>query len=341
MFRSHNPPNALNQAWIDWEEEPLPPRLELRDEHAKTLLRKNDSPDIGFSWSINVYAGCTHACMYCYARRYHEYLDLSAGTDFERILFVKRDAPALLEAELRRPSWRGECVSMSGSTDCYQPVERRLGLTRAVVEVLARHRNPLSIITRSPLIARDIDLLQTLAAADAVRVQISIPILDPTLCRLVEPGTAPPVARLRAMRALSDAQIPTGVSLAPVIPGLNDHLITDTLTAAREAGARWAWMSMVRLPGSVETVFTERLQQALPDRAPAILDRIRRARGGAMNNSRFGDRMRGGDEMWRLTERTFAVQTTRLGLATSSPPFPARTPFRVPGSQLQLFPSGG
>ena len=159
MLRVHNPPNRFHGVTIDWEEPPLPPRLVLREEHAKTILQKNDSPDIAFSWSLNPYRGCTHACIFCYARTSHEYFDLSAGTDFERILFVKRDAPALLEAALRRPSWAGEPIAMSGITDCYQPIERKLEITRGCLEVLSRFRNPVSVITRSPLVVRDLDLL--------------------------------------------------------------------------------------------------------------------------------------------------------------------------------------
>lgn len=338
MLRVHNPPNRFHGVTIDWEEPPLPPRLVLREEHAKTILQKNDSPDIAFSWSLNPYRGCTHACIFCYARTSHEYFDLSAGTDFERILFVKRDAPALLEAALRRPSWAGEPIAMSGITDCYQPIERKLEITRGCLEVLSRFRNPVSVITRSPLVVRDLDLLVPLG--DAARVQLSIPIGDAAVCRALEPGTAPPAARLRAIRALADAGVPVGVSVAPVIPGLTDHLIPQTLAQAQEAGARWAWMSMLRLPGSVEQVFTERLRELLPLRAEAVLGRIRQARGGALSASGFFDRMRGQDETWRMAEQVFRVSCARLGLADRGPPWPDPSPFRRPGgaTQLSLFP---
>lgn len=336
MFRLHNPVNRLNERSVEWEEEPLPPRLELREEHAVTLLRHNTSPDLGFSWSLNAYGGCTHACIYCYARKNHEYYDLSAGTDFERIVFVKRNAPALLDAEFRKASWKGEAVAMSGVTDCYQPIERKLQITRKIVETFAAFRNPLSVITRSPLIVRDLDVFQSLAAVDAVRVQLSIPVGDPALCRALEPGTASPAGRLRAVKALADAGIPVGVSVAPLIPGLTDTLMASTLAAAADAGARWAWMGLLRLPGSVETVFVERLREALPGRAEAVLNRIRATRGGSLSSSQFGERMRGSDPTWEITEASFRVHTTRLGLATHSPPFPQPSPFRVPGKAVQL-----
>jgi DNA repair photolyase len=340
MFRLHNPVNRFHGVSVDWDEPPLPAKLVLREEDAKTILQHNDSPDIGFDWSLSPYRGCTHACIFCYARNSHEYFDLSAGTDFERILFVKRRAAVLLDEALSRPSWKGEPITLSGITDCYQPIERKLGITRACVEVMVRYRNPVNFITRSPLIVRDLDLLVELAAHRAVRVQISIPIGDPVVCRALEPGTAPPAARLRAVRILADAGVPVGVSVAPIIPGLTDHLLADTLRAAHDAGATWAWKSLLRLPGSVEAVFTERLREVLPLRAEAVLDRIRRTQGARPHA--FHERMRGHDESWRMTEALFDNTCRRLGLGKSGPAWPEESPFRRPGQGKQLgFAFGG
>jgi DNA repair photolyase len=335
MFKSRNPPNPFHDVTYEREEPPLPARLEVREDHAKTAIREVDSPDIGFRWSLNPYRGCTHACAYCYARRTHEYLDLGAGSDFERVLMVKHDLAQVLEAELGRRSWKGEVIHMAGVTDLYQPIERKLKITRACLEVLVRYRNPVAIITRSPLVERDLDLLLQLAEHKAVTVSFSIPILDADVCRALEPGTMPPAARLRAMEALASAGIPVGVSLAPVIPGLTDHLIPRTLQAARAAGATWAFMSALRLPGNVETVFVDRLREALPLRAEAVFDRIRRAHHGQMKTSAFGDRMRGHDQVWALTDQVFDTTCKRLGF-TSPPPYPEVSPFRVPGRGVQL-----
>ncbi|MCB9682221.1 MAG: PA0069 family radical SAM protein [Alphaproteobacteria bacterium] len=335
MFSRWNPPNPYHAVSYEREVPPLPARLVVRDDHAASLVRRNQSPDIGFHWSVNPYRGCTHACAYCYARRTHEYLDLGAGTDFERVILVKRDAAALLRAHLDKPSWQGEELNLSGVTDCYQPLERRYRLTRAVLEVCVAYRNPVSIITRSPLVVRDLDLLTELAAHHAVRVQVSIPLLDAAVARALEPGTAPPAARLRTLATLSAAGIPVGVSLAPIIPGLNDHDIAPTLDAAHAAGARWAWMSLLRLPGSVEDVFVARLRQALPGRAEAVLDRLRRARGGALTDNRFGERMKGHDAVWALTEQVFARETARRGMDLPRHHV-GPSPFRRPGAGVQL-----
>lgn len=201
-------------------------------------MARNKSPDIPLEWSVNPYRGCTHACAYCYARDFHPHLDLGAGTDFEQKIRVKRDASLLLKQAFERESWTGQSIAMSGVTDPYQPLERRYRITRALLEVCARYRNPAGIITRSPLITRDLDLLTQLAAPDAGRVNSSVPILDPETCRLIEPGAPAPARRLAAVRALTDAGVPVGVSVSPVIPSLNDASIPGTLAAAKAAGAQ-------------------------------------------------------------------------------------------------------
>lgn len=339
MNRVNNPTRRFETAEIEWDEGEAPvARLKLIDDRSASLLSKNDSPDIGFTWSVNPYRGCTHACAYCYARAFHEFLDLGAGSDFERVLHVKREAPALLEAAFDKRSWQGELVCFSGVTDCYQPIERRFGLTRACLEVCARYRNPVGIITRSPLIARDIDVLQELAAHRAVWVTFSLPIPDPALCRLIEPGAAPPSARLEAIARLSEAGIPVGVSVAPIIPGLNDSMAPEALRLARQAGASSAWTSLVRLSPSVAAVFEARLREALPDRADRVMAALHRARSGALGGRGLGDRMRGDDKAWEATERLFRLQAERLGYGPP-PPLPSPSPFRRPhkGPQLGLF----
>lgn len=335
MFRTNAPLNPFHDRYVEWEVPPDPARLVLIDDHARSILSENDSPDIGFRWSVNPYRGCTHACAYCYARRTHEYLDDNAGTDFERRIYVKREAAALLQAAFDRPSWVGEAVNFSGATDCYQPVERKLEITRACLAVCARYRNPISVITRSPLVLRDLDLLVELASVQAAWVVISMPIVDPEVQRKLEPGAPPPAARLRAIRALAEAGVPVGVSLGPIVPGVNDHTLPGALQAAAEAGATWAWSGLVRLPGSVREVFEARLREALPLRAEAVLARLARQREGQRAPTAFGERMRGRGEEWEVTRALFAGACRRLGMG-DTPVSPSPSPFRRPGRGVQL-----
>jgi DNA repair photolyase len=329
MF-SANPPNPFHATHVEWDALPAPARLRVLHDDSRSVVRKVDSPDLPFAWSANPYRGCTHACAYCYARRTHEYLDLGAGQDFERVVLVKVRAPELLREALTRPSWRGEPISMSGVTDCYQPLERTWRLTRGMLEVLLEFQNPVSVITRSPGVARDIDVLAALAALGAARVTISVPLLDPVVCRALEPGAAPPAARFRAMRALSDAGVPVGVSMAPMIPGLSDRTVPQTLQHARDAGARWAFMGALRLPGSVAQVFEERVRERLPDQAGRVLAAVARRRLNPSN------RMQGDGPTWDATQRLFQVWHAKLGF--ESPEwFPGPTPYRRPGQQLTLF----
>jgi len=317
-----SPRGRFQDVEIDWEIPPPPQHLKIVEDDSRSVLVRNDNPLVPFSWGLNPYRGCTHACRYCFARETHEYLGLSAGTDFERTIVIKPDAPALLEAALRRPSWRGEEISMSNVSDCYQPIERRLGITRGCLEVLASFRNPISITTRSPLIVRDLDLLTQLAGWGAVRVHVSIPLLDPEICRALEPGAVLPGARLRAISALSGAGVPVGISLAPIIPGLSEHTIPQVLQAARDSGARWAWTGPLRLPPSVETVFIHHLEERFPGHAAKVLRRL------SVRDS----------VAEKATGRLFAVWRERLGFE-APPSVPDPTPFRVPkqGRQLSLF----
>jgi len=329
-----NPPSRFEQFSVEYEDAP-PARLEVYEDHSKQILSKNDSPDVPFTWSLNPYRGCFHACSYCYARPSHEYLGFGAGTDFERKIVVKRAAPALLEAALRKPSWQGQRICMSGNTDCYQPLEKKLGLTRACLEVCLRFRNPVGIITKSTIIRRDVELLAQLHREAGVVVIISIPFLDPAHAAAIEPNAPPPRARLATVRALVEAGLPVGISLGPVIPGLNDAQIPEILEAAREAGASWCGMIPVRLPGPVEVVFVERLRAELPAEADRVLSRIRRMRGGALSDGAFGSRMRGQGAGWAATLRLYKLTARRLGYG-APPPAPSPSPFRVPGEGQQV-----
>ncbi|MEQ1506038.1 MAG: radical SAM protein [Myxococcota bacterium] len=338
MSRVWNPPNRFDPVEITWDEPPPTAELELIEDDSQDVLSHNDSPDLGFSWSVNPYRGCTHACAYCYARPYHEYLGMGAGSDFERKIVVKRRAAELLAAAFARRSWKGELVSFSGVTDCYQPLERRFGLTRDCLAVCADHLNPVSIITRSPLVTRDLDLLGALAAHGAAAVTFSIPIGDREVQKRIEPGAPPPEARLAAMRALSEAGIPVGLSLGPILPGLSDAGIPDVLERARDAGAAWVWAGLVRLPGAVAVVFEQRLREAMPNRADGVLARIRRMRGGSLNDGRFGHRMTGPaeDAGWATIDQLLTVWKRRLGYADRWIG-PTPSPFRRPTPQLGLF----
>lgn len=336
-----NPQSPFASTVVEWEGPAPSVRLEVLPDNTRSILSKNTSPDLHFEWAVNPYRGCTHACAYCYARRFHEYLGLGAGTDFETRVLVKHKAPELLEEAFLRPSWSGQLLAFSGVTDCYQPLERRFSLTRRCLEVCARYRNPVSLITRSGLITRDIDVLERIAAESALRVSLSVPILDKALCQALEPGAPLPHTRLKAIRALTEAGIQVGVSLAPVIPGLNDRAIPQVLQAAREAGATHAWVGLVRLAGNVAQVFEARCREALGDtRTEAVLARIRRARGGSLSALGWDDRMSGVDASWRATRQLFDVWHRRLGFEPW-PALPSPSPFRRPGHgrQLGLFAS--
>jgi DNA repair photolyase len=297
---------------VEWLE-PAPARLEVYEDATRQILSSNDSPDVPFRWSVNPYRGCGHACAYCYARPTHEYLGFGAGTDFETRLTVKPRAAALLRAAFDRPSWKGELVAFSGNTDCYQPLEASWRLTRACLEVCAEYRNPVSIVTKAPLLERDLDLLVRLSAEARLSVTLSIPFLDPIQARALEPGVATPARRLQTVRRLSEAGVRCGVLIAPVIPGLNDEDLARLLTAAREAGAtRAAWL-LLKLPGSAAQVFEERLRATLPERAERVLHRIREVRGGALDDRRFGVRMRGVGPYAQAIDDLFRAAARRAG----------------------------
>ena len=314
-----NPPNRFDRRHYEEdaaaleEAERRTVATELIKDSSRTALARNDSPDVPFTYSLNPYRGCEHGCVYCYARPSHEYLGYSAGVDFETKIVVKYDAPDLLARRFESNSWRPQVVALSGNTDPYQPVERRLELTRACLEVFLRYRNPVAIITKNHLIERDIDILQEMARINIVGATISVTTLRDDLVASMEPRTSRPQRRLEAIRRLTEAGIPTGVNVAPIIPGLTDEEVPAILEAAREAGAvRAAWIN-VRLPGAVQPIFEEWLQRDHPDRAGKIKNRIRSMRGGKMNDPRFGSRMRGEGEWADILSDIFKKTALQLG----------------------------
>jgi DNA repair photolyase len=310
-------------------------RTEYYVDASRSIIATNDSPDVPFAASINPYRGCEHGCIYCYARPGHEYLGLSAGLDFESKIFVKAEAPVLLRAELARRSWTPQIVAMSGVTDCYQPVERSLRLTRGCLEVLAEFRNPVGVITKNALVTRDIDVLGELAADGCADVALSVTTLDESLRRVMEPRTSRADLRLDAVARLNAAGVPAGVMVAPVIPGLNDHEIPAILARAREAGARFAGYVVLRLPFGVKTLFEEWLERHFPDRKTRVLGRIAQMRGGRLNDPRFGTRMRGEGPLASLIDELFAAARERAGIPARGPTLRTDV-FRRPG-QLALF----
>jgi DNA repair photolyase len=312
-----NPPNPWSSTAVQYLDGPPPEiKLEVYEDHARSILSRNDSPDVGFEFSVNPYRGCFHACAYCYARPGHEYLSFGAGTDFDRKIVIKPRAPELLREALRKRTWRRQTIVFSGVTDCYQPLEACYRLTRRCLEVCVEEGNPASIITKAPLIERDIDVLLALRDVADIHVIISIPFWDPEKARLVEPYVATPARRLRVVRALAEAGIRVGVNVAPIIPGLNDEDLPRILTAAREAGATSAGYVLLRLPGSVATVFEERMRVALPLRVDRILHRIRETRGGQLSDARFGSRGRGEGAYADMIRALFDRTTARLGLTS-------------------------
>ena len=319
-----NPRNRFiplyREAIPGWTEEGDPaPRTRFFRDDARSVLATNNSPDIPFTFSLNPYRGCEHGCCYCYARPGHEYLGLSAGLDFETKIFVKEDAPELLRAELSSPKWVPQTVSMSGVTDPYQPVERRLELTRRCLQVFAEFRNPVGIVTKNALVARDKDVLGELAKYNAAAVFLSITTLDPDLSRTMEPRASIPEARLRAIRELTDAGVPTGILMAPVIPGLTDHEAPAILEAAAKAGARTAGYVPLRLPFAVKDLFADWLERHYPERKGRVLGRVRGMRGGQLNDSTFGRRMHGEGEWSELFSRMFKLHHKRVGMSDDGP----------------------
>ncbi len=335
------PPNRFERLSVSLDEEfaaqSSGPRTQFLRDAARTIISHNDSPDISFGASINAYRGCEHGCPYCYARPYHEYLGFSSGLDFESRILVKMDAPALLRAELANPKWRSQALAMSGVTDCYQPVERKLEITRACLEVLAEFRNPVGIITKNHLVTRDRDHLATLAAVDAAHVFLTITTLDADLASKLEPRASRPSHRLEAIRELAAAGIPVGVLVAPIIPGLNEHEIPAILTAAAAAGARSAAYTVLRLPYAVKDIFRAWLETHFPDRTDRVLNRVRSLRHGQLNVSTFGERMHGSGLFAQEIADLFTIAARRAGLNHPRTKLSTSAFRRPDGAQLELF----
>ena len=337
-----NPPNRFERLAylpiLESEEGETPSaRTQYLKDISRSLITYNDSPDVGFEASINPYRGCEHGCIYCYARPYHEYLGFSAGLDFETRILVKEDAPELLRAELASRKWKPQILAISGVTDAYQPIERKLQLTRRCLEVLTEFRNPVIIITKNHLVTRDIDLLKELAGFNAVAVCVSVTTLDPQLASVMEPRTSIPANRLDAIRALADAGVPVRVLVAPTIPGLTDHEMPSIIDAAAKAGASNAGYVVVRLPYAVSELFENWLEVNFPDRKKKILNRIRSMRGGKLNDPNFGSRMRGEGAFAEQIRSMYQIACRRAGIASSGPELSTGA-FRRPSEpQLKLF----
>jgi len=330
----------VDDGWGIADEELPPVQTTVQAEPAASVITRNNSPDIPFELSINPYRGCEHGCNYCYARPSHHYLNLSAGLDFETRLFYKKNVAAHLREELSRRSYRPSPINLGANTDPYQPIERKLGITRSILEVLAESRHPVTIVTKGALVVRDIDVLSQLAAERLVKVFVSVTTLDDELKRRMEPRAASPRARLAAIGKLAAAGIPVGVMYAPVVPGINDHELEAVLDASAAAGATTAGYVLLRLPGEVKDLFFEWLELHFPDRAQKVRNRIRELRGGRDNDSRFGHRMHGQGPWAELLRRRFEASCRNNGLGSHrNEPLTTelfRPPSRTPG-QMELW----
>ncbi len=307
---------AYDDGYVHDDEVDAPPRPKttVTVQLSRTIISRNDSPDVGFTQSINPYQGCEHGCIYCYARPSHAYLDLSPGLDFETKLFAKPNAAALLRNELAHPKYVCDPIALGANTDPYQPVEREWKVTRSILEVLSQCRHPFSIVTKSSLVERDIDLIAPMARESMARVFVSITTLDHDLARKLEPRATAPTRRLQTVKALSDAGIPVGVLVAPIIPQLNDRDMESILEAAAANGARWAGWILVRLPHEIAPLFRDWLATHYPLRAAHVMSIIQQLRGGRDNDPRFGSRMTGSGEFSALLEKRFSIAVKRLGL---------------------------
>ena len=325
-----------------WEREPEPaphPATQVTEERARSIISRNDSPDIPFEQSINPYRGCEHGCVYCYARPSHAYLNLSPGLDFETKLFAKTNAIEQLRAEWARPGYRVSPINLGANTDPYQPIERRYRITRQILQGMLEQRHPVSIVTKNALVERDLDLLVPLAQQNLVYVFVSVTSLDNRLASKLEPRASAPHRRIAALKALSEAGVPCGVLVAPIIPMLTDRWLEQILERAREAGAQMAGYTILRLPWELKQLVREWLELHFPERAEHVLSLVRQMRGGRDNDPRFGKRMRGDGPVADLISTRFAKARRRYGLDRPSPPYDL-SKFRVPpkaGDQMGLF----
>jgi DNA repair photolyase len=312
-------------------------KTEIFPDQSRSIISTNDSPDAPDT-TLNSYRGCEHGCIYCFARPYHEYLGMSVGLDFESKIFVKHDGPQLLRAEMMKKSWQPKTVLMSGITDCYQPIEKKLEITRECLKVFNEFKNPVTILTKNKLVTRDIDILAEMAAFQCAQVFVSITTLDNEICRTMEPRASQPRLRLQAVKDLRSAGIPAGVMVAPIIPGLTDHEIPQILEAAAEAGALSAGHTVVRLPYGVKDIFQTWVHEHYPDRSNKILNRIRAMRGGKLYDAKFGTRMRGEGIYAEQIHETFRLYKRKYGLDKGMPPLSVAA-FQRPddSGQMNLF----
>lgn len=337
-----NPANRFEKLHLEPDPEADPaeipaPWTQFLKDKSCSILTRNESPDIGYDAGLNPYRGCEHGCIYCYARPMHEYLGFSAGLDFETRILIKENAPELLRKELGSTKWKPTTIGLSSATDCYQPIERRLRLTRRCLEVLAECRNPVGVITKNFLVTRDLDLLKELARFQAVTVCLSITTLDSELAREMEPRTSSPRQRLGAIKLLSEAGIPVGVLVAPVVPGLTDHEMLNILSEAAAAGAKFAAYEVLRLPFGVKDLFQEWLKANYPQKLDKVLNRIRAIRDGKLNDANFGSRMVGTGIFAEQIAKTFAVGLHKTGISREWPTL-SNASFRPPlGDQLSLL----
>jgi DNA repair photolyase len=337
-----NPPNRFERLHYEPDPDAGPddapaPATQFFRDHTRTIIATNDSPDVGFDARVNPYRGCEHGCAYCYARPTHEYLGLSAGLDFETRIMVKEDAPELLRRELMSPRWQPRLVGMCGVTDPYQPAERRFRLTRRCLEVFAEFRNPVGVVTKNRLVARDLDLLADLARDHAAAVYLSVTTLDGDLARVMEPRATQPAGRLAAIAELAGGGVPVGVLVAPVIPGLTDHEMPAILDEAARAGARFAGFVPLRLPHAVAGLFERWLEQHFPEKKDKVLGRIREMRGGQLNDAHFGSRMRGDGALAEMLRDVFHLACRRAGIGGRGPGLSAVAFHRPGGTQRLLF----
>ena len=339
-----NPPNRFERLHVEPDpdcppEEQPHPHTQFFHDASESILSRNDSPDLPFTYGLNPYRGCEHGCAYCFARPYHEYLGFSSGLDFETKIMVKLRAPELLRQALSSPRWEPQSITISGVTDCYQPAERRFRVTRGCLEVCAEFRNPIAIITKNALVTRDRDVLGELARHACAAVFVSVTSLDAGLAGRLEPRAARPAHRLRAIHELSEAGIPVGVMVAPIIPGLTDHEMPAILEAAAAAGARTAGYTLLRLPYAVKDIFQRWLDDHAPTKKARILGRVREIRGGKLNVSEWGRRLRGDGIFAEQIRALFDAAARRAGLAHGRLELSAAHFRRPGGTQLSLFPS--
>ncbi len=337
-----NPPNPFES--ITYDEDPranLESDERLKTEYItvypKTMLNKVTSPDIPLEWSLNPYQGCEHGCVYCYARNTHPFWGYSAGTDFEQKILVKKDAAKLVEQKIKHPNWKASPLMLAGNTDCYQPIEKKLEITRSILEVLWKYRHPVGIITKNSLVLRDIDILSEMAKLDLVHISISLTTLNEDLRRKLEPRTASVQSRLLTIEKLSNAGIPVNVMFAPIIPGLNEHEIFKVAEWTSRLGARSIGYTMVRLNGDVATVFEDWIKKVFPDRAEKVLNKIKNCHGGKMGDSRFGQRMRGEGNIAQIIRSQFHLAKKKFFTDKKVSPYNLELHEKVKNPQLSLF----